>query len=82
MDQNRDGIICEEDLAAIYQQVGKEEEQTLTPSLPISYLTLISFSNQIQTVLKNVFKLSHQINISFVKLTNDAFGLNEFWMLR
>lgn len=24
MDQNRDGIICEEDLAAIYQQVGAE----------------------------------------------------------
>lgn len=26
MDQNRDGIICEEDLAAIYQQVGRDPD--------------------------------------------------------
>jgi len=28
MDQNRDGIICEEDLAAIYQQVGADPPET------------------------------------------------------
>lgn len=28
MDQNRDGIICEEDLAAIYQQVGADPPES------------------------------------------------------
>lgn len=33
MDQNRDGIICEEDLAAIYQQVGAEPPEAQLKSM-------------------------------------------------
>jgi len=54
MDQNRDGIICEEDLAAIYQQVGSEPDAKQLKSMIAESSDKLNFTHFLTLFGENV----------------------------
>jgi len=54
MDQNRDGIICEEDLAAIYQQVGSEPDAKQLKSMIAESKDKLNFTHFLTLFGENV----------------------------
>ena len=54
MDQNRDGIICEEDLAAIYQQVGTEPDAKQLKSMIAESSDKLNFTHFLTLFGENV----------------------------
>lgn len=54
MDQNRDGIICEEDLAAIYQQVGAEPDAKQLKSMIAESSDKLNFTHFLTLFGENI----------------------------